>query len=224
MSVRPRRCAHRHGERAPQGVEGRCSTPICARGPSATAISSSPSTSTRDYQTYVDGKKREDGVRSFLDSRGITLPDGDPNDESTPRRSTGWATGRTNCSSRRCTRTASRSSRDPGATSRRCRPRDSRWRSSRRAPTPARCSTSPVSPNYVEVRVDGVTMREENIAGKPAPDSFLRAAQLLDTSAGSGGGLRGRDRGGRRGPRGRLRPRGRRGPGGSRRRVAAQRS
>ncbi len=27
-----------------------------------------------DYQEYVDGKKREDGVRSFLDSRGITLP------------------------------------------------------------------------------------------------------------------------------------------------------
>ena len=26
-------------------------------------------------------------------------------------------------------------------------------------------------------------MREENIAGKPAPDSFLRAAQLLETSA-----------------------------------------
>jgi beta-phosphoglucomutase-like phosphatase (HAD superfamily) len=26
-------------------------------------------------------------------------------------------------------------------------------------------------------------MREENIAGKPAPDSFLRAAQLLEASA-----------------------------------------
>ena len=35
---------------------------------------------------------------------------------------------------------------------------------------------------YVQVRVDGVTMREEGIAGKPAPDSFLRAAQLLDVS------------------------------------------
>ena len=37
--------------------------------------------------------------------------------------------------------------------------------------------------SYVQVRVDGVTMREERIAGKPAPDSFLRAAQLLDASA-----------------------------------------
>ena len=32
---------------------------------------------------------------------------------------------------------------------------------------------------YVEHRVDGVTMREENIAGKPAPDSYLRGAELL---------------------------------------------
>ena len=33
-----------------------------------------------DYRQYVDGKKREDGVRSFLDSRGINLPDGNPDD------------------------------------------------------------------------------------------------------------------------------------------------
>src|SRR5256885_641193 len=34
----------------------------------------------QDYLKYVDGKKREDGVRSFLASRGIVLPDGDPDD------------------------------------------------------------------------------------------------------------------------------------------------
>ncbi|MGV0602951.1 HAD family hydrolase, partial [Mycolicibacterium pulveris] len=33
-----------------------------------------------DYLRYVDGKKREDGVRSFLASRGIELPDGNPDD------------------------------------------------------------------------------------------------------------------------------------------------
>ncbi len=35
---------------------------------------------------------------------------------------------------------------------------------------------------YVQQRVDGATMREEHIAGKPAPDSYLRAAQLLDVT------------------------------------------
>jgi beta-phosphoglucomutase family hydrolase len=33
-----------------------------------------------DYERYVDGKNRYDGVRSFLESRGIHLPDGTPDD------------------------------------------------------------------------------------------------------------------------------------------------
>src|SRR4051812_45917338 len=33
-----------------------------------------------DYESYVDGKPRPDGVRSFLASRGIQLPEGDPDD------------------------------------------------------------------------------------------------------------------------------------------------
>ncbi len=39
-----------------------------------------------DYRTYVDGKPRYDGVQSFLESRGITLPWGTPAD------SPGWET------------------------------------------------------------------------------------------------------------------------------------
>jgi beta-phosphoglucomutase-like phosphatase (HAD superfamily) len=33
-----------------------------------------------DYENYVDGKPRADGTRSFLQSRGIELPEGDPGD------------------------------------------------------------------------------------------------------------------------------------------------
>src|SRR6185437_16676215 len=33
-----------------------------------------------DYRAYVDGRLREDGVRAFLASRRITLPDGSPDD------------------------------------------------------------------------------------------------------------------------------------------------
>jgi beta-phosphoglucomutase-like phosphatase (HAD superfamily) len=33
-----------------------------------------------DYDTYVDGKPRDDGTRSFLQSRGIELPKGSPDD------------------------------------------------------------------------------------------------------------------------------------------------
>lgn len=35
----------------------------------------------RDYRRYVDGKSRNDGVRSFLESRGIQLPEGDAAEE-----------------------------------------------------------------------------------------------------------------------------------------------
>jgi beta-phosphoglucomutase family hydrolase len=34
----------------------------------------------KDYDTYVDGKTRLDGTRSFLESRGIQLPEGTPDD------------------------------------------------------------------------------------------------------------------------------------------------
>lgn len=34
----------------------------------------------KDYRRYVDGKPRYDGVASFLESRGIALPRGDPSD------------------------------------------------------------------------------------------------------------------------------------------------
>jgi len=37
----------------------------------------------QDYYDYVDGKPRYDGVRSFLTSRGITLPEGRPDDPPT---------------------------------------------------------------------------------------------------------------------------------------------
>jgi beta-phosphoglucomutase-like phosphatase (HAD superfamily) len=33
-----------------------------------------------DYRLYVDGKPRFDGVRAFLTSRGIRLPEGSPDD------------------------------------------------------------------------------------------------------------------------------------------------
>jgi len=37
----------------------------------------------KDYEKYVDGKPRADGVRSFLTARGIELPEGSPDDPPT---------------------------------------------------------------------------------------------------------------------------------------------
>ena len=45
-----------------------------------------------DYRRYVDGKPRYDGVASFLDSRGIALPSGAPDDAPACRPRMRWAT------------------------------------------------------------------------------------------------------------------------------------
>jgi beta-phosphoglucomutase family hydrolase len=132
-----------------------------------------------DYQTYVDGKKREDGVRSFLESREITLPEGDPNDD--PSAETVQGLGN------RKNEMFHETIRKDGVKV---------FEGSRRyleAVTAADLAVAVVSSSantrevlevtgldkFVQQRVDGVTMRDEHIAGKPAPDSFLRAAELL---------------------------------------------
>ena len=54
-----------------------------------------------DYFDYIDGKPRYDGVRSFLASRDIDAAGGQlRRSRPTPRRSAGWATGRTTSSPR----------------------------------------------------------------------------------------------------------------------------
>ncbi len=136
-----------------------------------------------DYQNYVDGKKREDGVRSFLDSRGITLPDGDPDDGADDETVHGLGNRKNDL--------FHRTVRSDGVEV---------FDGSRRyleAVSAAGLAVAVVSSSantrevleitglarYVEVRVDGVTMRDEGIAGKPAPDSFLRAAEMLGVPA-----------------------------------------
>jgi beta-phosphoglucomutase family hydrolase len=132
-----------------------------------------------DYQTYVDGKKREDGVGSFLAARGITLPEGDPDDA--PSAETVYGLGN------RKNEMFQQAIDEDGVKV---------FEGSRRyleAVSAAGLAVAVVSSSsntrevlevtgldkFAQQRVDGVTMRQENIAGKPAPDSYLRAAELL---------------------------------------------
>ncbi|KZS75642.1 hypothetical protein A4G29_18265 [Mycobacterium kansasii] len=133
-----------------------------------------------DYRRYVDGKKREDGVRSFLDSRGIQLPDGNPDDPGEAETVYGLGNRKNDMFQQIL--------RDEGVEV---------FEGSRRyleAAAAAGLGIAVVSSSantrdvleitgldrFVQQRVDGVRLREEHIAGKPAPDSFLRGAQLLD--------------------------------------------
>ncbi|MDT5097918.1 MAG: hypothetical protein QOC76_1655 [Mycobacterium sp.] len=134
-----------------------------------------------DYESYVDGKKREDGVRSFLESRGITLPEGGPDDDADAETVNGLGNRKNELFQQRLHSDGV----DVFDGSRRYLEAVSAA-GLRVAVVSSSANTREVLDitglaRFVEVRVDGVTMRDEGIAGKPAPDSFLHAAQLLET-------------------------------------------
>ena len=126
-----------------------------------------------DYLRYVDGRRREDGVRSFLAGRGIELP-ADTIEDLGNRKNTMFQQDLKKDGvdvfpgSRRYLQAVA----DAGL---------------RRAVVSSSANTEEVLritglDTFIEQRVDGVTMRDENLPGKPAPDSFLRAAELLGVS------------------------------------------
>lgn len=132
-----------------------------------------------DYDDYVDGKPRADGVRDFLSSRGITLPEGDAGDD--PGADTVNGVG-----NRKNELLLARIHRD-GVTvyegSRRYL-EAARDAGLRRAVVSSSANTADVLhvtglEDLVEGRVDGVTIREQGLRGKPAPDSFLAGAGLF---------------------------------------------
>jgi beta-phosphoglucomutase family hydrolase len=136
-----------------------------------------------DYRQYVDGKKREDGVRSFLSSRGIQLPDGSPDDPDDADTVYGLGNRKNDMfqkvlhddgvkvfdGSRRYLEAASAAGLGIAVVSSSANTRD--------------VLEITGLDQFVQQRVDGITLRDEHIAGKPSPDSYLRGAQLLDVPA-----------------------------------------
>jgi len=132
-----------------------------------------------DYNSYVDGRPRADGVRTFLSSRGITLPDGGPNDP--PRRET--VHGLAN----RKNEILLHLIRDRGVSP---YPGSVRYLKAaqaaglRRAVVSASANCAEVVraagiEDLLEVRVDGLLAAARHLRGKPAPDTFLVAAEEL---------------------------------------------
>ena len=179
-----------------------------------------------DYNSYVDGRPRADGVRTFLASRGIELPEGAPDDP--PDRgdgATGWATARTRSC---CGSSGSGASRCTRARWRTCaRPGRPAWaaRSSRPAPTAARCCGPPGSRTCSRSWSTAWSPPREGLRGKPSPDTFLAAAARLGRRRRRAAAVfEDAVAGVRAGPGRRVRVRRRRRPGRPRRRAAAARS
>lgn len=132
-----------------------------------------------DYLAHVDGKPRYDGVRSFLQARGVERPEGSPEDP--PGDGTVAAMGNRKDDIFRTLLERHGVAPYPGTMAvldelDRLGVAQAVVSSSRNA-RPVLAAAG-LGGRFAHV-VDGVTIVDEGIAGKPAPDMFLRAAELL---------------------------------------------
>jgi beta-phosphoglucomutase family hydrolase len=136
-----------------------------------------------DYLAYVDGKPRYDGVRSFLASRGIELPEGTPGDSEAVDTVRGLGDRKNKLVREMIHRV--------GVTTFEGSVRyvlAAREAGLHRAVVSASENTRVVLAaaaitDLFEVRIDGVVAREQGLHGKPAPDTFLAAARALGVPA-----------------------------------------
>ncbi|GGC78838.1 haloacid dehalogenase [Tersicoccus solisilvae] len=132
-----------------------------------------------DYFAHVDGRPRADGVRAFLASRGIELPEGGPDDPEDAETVHGLG----NRKNAAFNAVLARDGIAPYPGSRRLL--DAlRERGTALAVVSSSRNARPVLEAAgiradIDCVVDGLTAADEDLAGKPAPDTFLRAAHLL---------------------------------------------
>ncbi|MET8575891.1 beta-phosphoglucomutase family hydrolase [Streptomyces sp. NPDC005012] len=138
-----------------------------------------PFDAAHDYDEYVDGLPRADGVRSFLASRGITLPEGSPDDP--PDASTVQGLGN------RKNDLVLRKIREGGVeaydtTLEYIREVRARGLATAIVSSSKNCLDvlrAVDAAGLFDVRIDGVVAAERGLPGKPRPDTFLAAAADL---------------------------------------------
>ena len=132
-----------------------------------------------DYKLYVDGRPRYEGVQTFLESRGIKLPRGSV--ASPAGEETVCGLGNRKDQMVQAAIDAGRVKSFPGTIefARKARAMGIHTAvvtSSRNCDLVLKAAGID---DLFEVRVDGRAIEDEGLRGKPAPDSFLRAAERL---------------------------------------------
>ncbi len=132
-----------------------------------------------DYTRHVDGKPRYDGVRDFLASRGIELPEGDPSDGPDVESVCGLGNRKNELYNELLSQGGVEVFEDTLAQIR-------TWREmglkTAIVSSSKNCATVLQAAGLTElfdVRVDGLELARLGLDGKPAPDMFLKAAELL---------------------------------------------
>jgi beta-phosphoglucomutase family hydrolase len=132
-----------------------------------------------DYNEYVDGKPRYDGVRSFLESRGIHLPEGEPDDPPTAETVCGLG----NRKNALVLELIEKDGVEPyqGSVA---FVEAARAAGLRRAVVSSSANCQDVLEaagiaDLFEERIDGNVADEQHLKGKPAPDTYLAGAAAL---------------------------------------------
>ncbi|HSM74299.1 MAG TPA: trehalose-phosphatase [Desulfobacterales bacterium] len=135
-----------------------------------------------DYRRYVDGRPRYDGVEAFLRSRGIALPEGDPQDA--PEAETVCGLGnRKNAIFQELIGTREVKVFDATVDLiRRLRSEGVRTAIVSSSKNCRRILEATDTGGLFDVRVDGIDAEEMELAGKPSPAIFLEAARRLDVA------------------------------------------
>ncbi len=132
-----------------------------------------------DYEKYVDGEPREDGVRNFLAARGITLPEGNENDP--PDARTVYGVGnRKNALLLKVMATDGVKVYDGAVTLvKYLREHGVKVAVISASENTVAALTAAGIVDLFDARVDGHTVKDLHLSGKPAPDSFLEGARML---------------------------------------------
>jgi beta-phosphoglucomutase family hydrolase len=136
-----------------------------------------------DYFSYVDGKPRYDGVRDFLASRGLVLPEGDSNDPGTTLTVRGLGNRKNDAFNQVLDRDGVAAY--PGSVLLLDHLRD--------LDVPLGVVSSSANARHVleaaglidrfVTVVDGNVADELGLAGKPAPDTYLHGAEVIGAAA-----------------------------------------
>ena len=138
-----------------------------------------------DYENFVDGKPRADGTRSFLQSRGIELPEGSPDDPPDAETVEGLSNRKNEILLRRIDEDGVEAY--PGSVRYVRAVRDAGLRRAV-VTSSANCRDVLASAgleDLFETHIDGLTVEREHLRGKPAPDSYLAGARALGLEPGA---------------------------------------
>lgn len=133
----------------------------------------------QDYAGYVDGRPRADGVREFLRSRKIELPEGKPDDSPHAPTVNGVGSRKNDLVLRLIKERGVNPY--PGSVRYLQAAKDAGLAIAvvtSSANGAAVLEVAGLTP-FVQARIDGVVIAEQGLRGKPAPDSFLAGAKAL---------------------------------------------